>query len=313
MDTDLEVRARVPADIEAPDRIVWGLNARQVAIMATAAAIGYLIFMSADALVPVPVLLALLIPFAAVAVALAVGRRDGLPLDAWLLAALRYRRAPRRAVPAPEGVSDAPAWAPAAAGPSLAVLRLPAQTINDNGVIDLGQGATVLVAAGTVNVGLRTGKEQAALVGGYARWLNSLTGPVQVVVSARRVDLTGHAVRITDAAEGLLNPALAQAALDYADFLLDVAADRDPLWRTVTVACTATGQHGAAAEAMRRAEHTAAALAALGAQTQVLDGPTATAVLTTAVDPYQPTDASWPRTPADHAITAHASYPEAVQ
>jgi hypothetical protein len=189
------------------------------------------------------------------------------------------------------------------------VLRLPAQAISDDGVIDLGDGgATVLVAATTVNVGLRTGAEQAALVGSYARWLNSLTGPVQVVVSARRVDLTSHAVRVADAAEALPHPALADAALDYSDFLLDVAARRDPLWRTVTIACT--GDRGAGTEAMRRAEHTAATLSGLGAQARVLDGATATAVLTAAVDPYQFTDASWPRTPAQDPVTAPRYEPE---
>src|SRR5262249_42370107 len=55
---------------------------------------------------------------------------------------------------------------------------------------------------------------------------------------------------------------------------------------------------------MRRAEHTATALSALGAQTRVLDGPTATAVLTAAVDPYQYGDASWPRAVAHLPVTA---------
>jgi len=303
---DLEVRARVPADIEAPDRLVWGLTARQLAILAAAAAAGWLILQAAGQLFPAPAVMFALIPYAGVAVALALGRRDGLPLDAWVWAAIRHRRLPRRTVPAPAGIAAAPGWAPAAVpdGPAPSVLRLPAHAIGDDGVIDVGDGATVLVAATTVNAGLRTGAEQAALVGGYARWLNALTGPVQVVVSARRVDLTSHAERVADAAPALPHPALADAALDYADFLLDVAAHRDPLWRTVTIACTAHGGHGAAMEATRRAEHTAAALASLGAQTRVLDGPTAHAVLTAAVDPYQYTDASWPRTPAHHPVTA---------
>jgi hypothetical protein len=306
MDADIAVGARVPADVEAPDRIVWGLTARQVAILAAAAATGYLIFRAVGTLVPLPVAAALLIPLAGVSVALALGRRDGLPLDGWLWAAIRYRRAPRRAAPMPEGATAAPGWAPAVpADAPPAVLRLPADAIGDNGVIALGNGgAAVLVAATTVNVGLRTGAEQAALVGSYGRWLNSLTGPVQVVVSAQRVDLTSHALRVADAAQSLPHPALADAALDYSDFLLDVAQHRDPLWRTVTIACTATGERGAAAEAMRRAEHTATALSTLGAQTRVLDGATATAVLTAAVDPYQYGDASWPRTPPHAAVTA---------
>ncbi len=218
-------------------------------------------------------------------------------------------------MPAPDGLGAAPAWAPATAGgdgPRPQVLRLPADAISDDGVITLGDGgAAVLVAATTVNVGLRTGAEQAAMVASYGRWLNSLTGPVQVVVSAQRVDLTSHAYRVADAAQALPHPALADAALDYSEFLLDVAERRDPLWRTVTIACHATGPH-AAAEARRRAEHTATALSALGSQTRVLDGPTATAVLTAAVDPHQFGDASWARATADLPVTA-AGYPEEPQ
>jgi hypothetical protein len=312
VDIDTEVRARIPADVEAPDRILWGLTARQVAILAAAAAVGYLIWQGIGTRVPLPAVAIILIPVAALAVALALGRRDGLPLDAWLWAAIRYGRSPRRAVPAPEGLGAAPAWAPATAsadGPRPQVLRLPAHAISDDGVITLGDGgAAVLVAATTVNVGLRTGAEQAAMVASYGRWLNSLTGPVQVVVSAQRVDLTSHAYRVADAAQALPNPALADAALDYSEFLLDVAERRDPLWRTVTIACHATGPH-AAVEARRRAEHTATALSALGSQTRVLDGPTATAVLTAAVDPYQFGDASWARATPDIPVTA-TGYPE---
>jgi hypothetical protein len=302
----MEVRARIPADVEAPDRILWSLTARQVAILAAAAATSYLIFRGVGTLLPLPVLAALLIPLAGVSVALALGRRDGLPLDGWLWAAIRYRRAPRRAAPSPDGTATAPGWAPAeAAQAPPAVLRLPAAAIGDDGVIALGNGgAAVLVAATTVNVHLRTGAERAALVGAYGRWLNSLTGPVQVVVSAQRVDLTSHALRVADAVQTLPHPALADAALDYSDFLFDVAQHRDPLWRTVTIACAATGDRGAAAEAMRRAEHTATALSTLGALTRVLDGATATAVLTAAADPYQYSDASWPRTPPHGVVTA---------
>ena len=49
------------------------------------------------------------------------------------------------------------------------------------------------------------------------------------------------------------------------------------------------------------------------AQTRVLDGPTALAVLTAAVDPYAGGDASWPRATPHTPITAHLftePYPE---
>lgn len=306
MDVDPEIRARMHADVEAPDRILWGLTARQVAILATAAAICYLIWRAVGTRLPLPVVAAMVIPIAGPAVALALGRRDGLPLDMWLWAAVRYRHAPRRAVPAAEDLPPTPGWAPRTGDDAqgLSVLRLPAHAIADDGTVDLGDGtAAALVAATTVNVGLRTGAEQAALAAGYARWLNSLTGPVQVVVSAQRVDLTSHAQRVAEAADTLPHPALADAALDYAEFLAEIAARRDPLWRAVTIACRATGPQ-AAVEAARRAEHTAAALAALGAQTRVLDGPTAAAVLTAAVDPYTGAEASWARALPTRPVTA---------
>src|SRR5207249_1805567 len=110
----------------------------------------------------------------------------------------------------------APAWAPTAVpnppgkAPQPSVLRLPAQAITDGGVIDVGGGnAVTMVAATTTNMSLRTGEEQYALLGAYARWLNSLSGPVQVAVSAQRVDLSSHAQRIADTAGTLADPALA--------------------------------------------------------------------------------------------------------
>jgi hypothetical protein len=227
---EVSLRAKIPADVDAADRLAFDLTFRQ----------------------------------------LAVGRRDGLPLDAWLWAATRFRHRPHRLTPVP--VVEPPDWAPAV--PTTpdrverpALLRLPAEAIEDDGTIH-GHGqssgpATVLVAATTVNVTLRTPAEQAGLVAGLGRWLNSLTTNVQIVVSTRRVDLPAHAVRIADHANtGMDGEAagsgLAAAALDHAEFLLDLAERLDPLARTVTIAATATGGPSPATVARRTAEHTVA-------------------------------------------------------
>ncbi|MDG6104013.1 PrgI family protein [Dactylosporangium aurantiacum] len=312
MDAELEVRARVPADVEAPDRIVFNLTARQAAILVVTAAAGYLTARVLGPLVPVQVLVLVLAPFAGAAVTLALGRRDGVPLDVWLWAAVRYWRSPRLTVSAP--VQAAPDWAPHTdppAGPVPGLLRLPVDAIAASGAVDVDGHTVALVAATTVNVGLRTGAEQAALVAGYGRWLNSLTEPVQVVVSTRRVDLTSAADRLMDVAARLPHPALADAAVEHGEFLLDVAAERDPLWRTVTVACTAPAGPGDGVEVLRRAEHTAAALAALGGRTRVLDGSMVAAVLAAAVDPFAPADASWSRVLPQQPVTGPA--PRAAQ
>lgn len=325
------LRARIPADIDAPDRILGDLTARQVAVLAVAAAAGYLTWQVLPSRVPVLVLVLAGIPIAGLAIALALVRRDGLGLDAWLAHAAAYARAPRRLLPA--RVPPPPPWAPAtrpsqaSQGPGFGVLRLPADAVDRDGTIrtstqtrparsrranqhnhggrpkSVPSSAAVLVGVSTLNVTTCTPGDQAGLIAGYARWLNSLTRPAQIVISTRRVDLASHAVRVADTAHLLGAPssgsssdsrALADAALGYAEFLLDLAEDGDPLARTVTVATSAHGRN-AHATAHQAAQQTAAGLAALGATSAVLDGPVATALLTTAVDPYQPGDSACPR------------------
>jgi hypothetical protein len=305
-DIDSVPHARIPADVDTPDKIAYGLTARQLAILAVAGVLGYGLFKTIGPLFPPPVLIAVLTPIAGATVVLALGRRDGQSMDMWLLSAIRHTRSPKRLAPAPAGRAEPlPAWAPNVSSPAaqVPVLRLPSRAIAESGVIDTGARAVALVACTTVNIGLRTGDEQNALIGAYGRWLNSLAEPVQIVISAQRVDLSSHAQRIADTAETIGNQALAEAAHDYAAFLDDLAARRDPLWRTVTVAVTAHGEKGRDTEVLRRAEHAAAALSALGAQTAVLDGARATAVLTCAVDPYTPADVTWPRARPDAVIT----------
>jgi hypothetical protein len=154
--------------------------------------------------VPIPVFLILATPIGAAATALALGRRDGLSLDQLLLAAIRQRLATRYRVAAPEGVLPAPTWLTAAThttdgtendrrrGERIAPapLRLPAEAIEpagatDVGVLDLGRdGLAVVAVTSTVNFALRTAGEQEALVGSFARYLHSLTAPVQIAPTA---------------------------------------------------------------------------------------------------------------------------------
>jgi hypothetical protein len=167
-------------------------------------------------------------------------------------------------------------------------LRLPTNTITQEGALVLpGRGRAAVVAAGTVNLGLRTSREQAALIAGFGRWLNSLSAPAQIVISTQPVDLHAHAAAVARQAQLLPNPALAAAAADHARYLAELADSRDPLRRQVLVVVhTEAGQPAAAAA--RRGGDTARALAALGVRARQLDGPAMVAALTAAVDPYTP-------------------------
>ena len=86
-----------PPTSTPPTRSLYGLTFRQLAILAVAAVVVYGGWRALHTVVPVPVLLgAAVVVGGAGRSALAVGRRDGLPLDVWLLAA-------RPAPPQPAG------------------------------------------------------------------------------------------------------------------------------------------------------------------------------------------------------------------
>ncbi|WP_161269330.1 PrgI family protein, partial [Amycolatopsis rubida] len=99
--------ARVPADVEKPDKILFGLTARQAAILGVTALLLWGGYQLTHAVVPPVVFAAVAIPVGGAAFALVTMRRDGLTLDAWLLAALRQHRSPTRLVPADSVRGDA--------------------------------------------------------------------------------------------------------------------------------------------------------------------------------------------------------------
>lgn len=282
------LRAKVAADVEQPDKIAFGLTGRQLVIVTITALLIYTAWTAVATTVHPVVFAAVALPVAGVGFVLAVGRRDGVSLDAWLGSAIRHRRRPHRLVPAEGEITPAPPWVATTAGagnriPVPAPLRLPAKGITGDGLIDLASdGTTGLAAASTVAFGLRTPGEQNALVAGFARWLHSLDGPAQILVRAQRVDLTGLAMRLDEQAPGLAHPALEAAARSHADFLAALAAERELLHRQVLVAVRSTRGPGHTAH---RAAEAVRALSACEVTARVLDGPDTTAALAGCLDP----------------------------
>jgi hypothetical protein len=169
------------------------------------------------------------------------------------------------------------------------------QHIAPDGVIGLGSaGAAAVAAVSTVNFALRSPEEQDALAAAYGRWLNSLTGPAQILVRAGRADLSAAVAALRDAAPGLPHPALEQAALEHASFLEGLAAERDVLTRQALLVLRepghGTGRPGgtAAGRALQRAGEAARLLAGADLQVQVLDGGQVTGLLAACADPAAP-------------------------
>ncbi|WP_027932196.1 PrgI family protein [Amycolatopsis thermoflava] len=248
---------RVPADVDRPDRILGPLTARQLAILGIAGLLLYGLYSVTRTVVPLPVFLIVALPVGITVTVLALGQRDGLPLDKLALAAVRQHLSPRHRVAAPEGVRAAPAWltaqqpktrprgrgrrpaASAGAEPvSPAPLELPASGVTDSGaqagIVDLGtDGLAVIAVCSTINFSLRTPAEQEALIASFARYLHSLTAPVQILVRAERLDLAPQIADLRSRAGGLPHPALEAAARDHADYLADLTAHADLLRRQV--------------------------------------------------------------------------------
>jgi hypothetical protein len=316
----------IPADIDREDKILADLSPRQLAILLPAGAVVWLAYLATDTLLPLPVFAAFAVPLLGAAAALALAERDGVGLDRLLWYALQQTRRPRRLVLAPDPLPALPGWAAARAHPapeSVAPLRLPAQTIRSDGVLELGEaGVAVVVACSTVSFALRTPDEQAALVGAFGGWLNSLSGPTQILVHAAPINLASTITALRERAGGLPHPQLENAALDHAGYLAELAATRDLLARQVLVVLreapgttpgtgSVTGRRrdvdGASARAMRRAEQATRALAAAGITATILDAGQATAVLTAAADPTAPPTGPGTSAAAGEPVTAHTS------
>ncbi|MGH7750241.1 MAG: PrgI family protein, partial [Candidatus Dormibacteria bacterium] len=72
---------RIPADVGRPDRLLAGLTARQLAILAVAGVALWAAYLATRHLVPVAGFAAVAVPVGAVATLLAVGRVEGQPAD----------------------------------------------------------------------------------------------------------------------------------------------------------------------------------------------------------------------------------------
>jgi len=286
---------RIPADVDRPDLVLGRLTARQVAILAGTGLTlwaGYSALRAGLSHLSPVIVLAGLSPLALVALALAMGRRDGVNADRLVYLAIRHFRSPARrvAVGKDAGVEPVPGFLPPefarAAGPLPAPLEPVAEGIDPGGVLDLGRdGAAKVAACGTVNFALRTSGEQDALTGVFARYLNSLTGPVQILVRTHRLDLSTAIADLEQAAPGLPHPALEAAALDHAAFLRELSGRRDLLARQVLLTVrepqgaagragrNAAGAGGAAAGARisRRVEEAARILPAAGVAVRAFD------------------------------------------
>ena len=148
-------------------------------------------------------------------------------------------------------VADLPEWMHARAfhtdprPPSspLPYAALPAEAITTGqfdtdpvGYLELGEhGVALVAAASTVNFALRNDREQAELIEQFARSLHSQTGPIQILVRPRPVDLTPILAELAHTTTRLPNPALRAAAAAHLQWLTELAASGGLLSRQILI------------------------------------------------------------------------------
>ncbi|MEV2279482.1 PrgI family protein [Nocardiopsis sp. NPDC049922] len=275
-------QGRIPADIDRGEPVLFNLTARQCLIIAPVLAGAWGAYLLLREAVPLWVFAMIVAPVLGVAIAVALGERDGRGLERVAASALAWARSPKHLVGAPSGeIPDLPWWAPRLRrSPRLEPLRLPASAISPEGVVDLGGRCAVLISCTTLPFQLASGREQDQTLAAFAGVLDALSEPVQVLVQRRKADLSGFTAMVRDNVRHLPHPALAEAAVAHADFLDEIARTHELSHQQVVVVVTATGPaHKAGAALRRMAQDTADRLATLGIRTHVLAGAEAEQVL----------------------------------
>lgn len=229
------MKIRIPANVEMADRILGGLTARQLAILAVHAVAIWGIWLAVAGHLPAYLFGAVAAPIGAFGVMWAMAPVEGTTLERLFAAALRHASRPRRRVIAPEGIQAMPSWWRPRT-PPIAELDSSAHSITDNGAVTLGDdGAAIICRASSLNFALRSEHEQRALVEGFGRLLNALDAPTQFVVRSERVDLRAFIETLEKHAGALPHPALEAAAREHAAFLRSLGGRRDALSRQVLI------------------------------------------------------------------------------
>ena len=261
---------RIPADVERPDKLLAGLTARQLAILAVAAVVLWAGYAATRHLVPVAVFGAVAVPVGAVAATAgprAVRRRRRPTAGSWPPGATTAL--PRRLVPAPDGVPARPGFARRsgrpAAGPAAPPGRPASPTTGSSISAPTGWPSSAGPARSPSRCAPRPSRRR--------WWPGSPAGstrsaePVEILVRAEPVDLAPTIDALLDAAPACPTRPWRPRPGRTPGFLADLAAGRDLLRREVLVVlrqARPSRRRRPAGRLHRRAGEAATALAAAG-------------------------------------------------
>ncbi len=113
--------------------------------------------------------------------------------------------------------------------------HLPIADITNDIVIYKDGGAALVMESTSLNFGLLSEKEQAAVIAAYAAMINSLSFSMQIMVRTQRKDITSYINFIDEQAKKLTHPLLQKLMAEYRGFIMDSVKKKNVLGKSFYV------------------------------------------------------------------------------
>lgn len=107
--------------------------------------------------------------------------------------------------------------------------HLPISDITNDVVLYKDGGAALIMESTSLNFGLLSEKEQAAVIAAYAAMINSLSFSVQIVVRTQRKDISSYISYLDTEAAKITHPLLAKLMAEYKNFILESVKKKNVL------------------------------------------------------------------------------------
>jgi hypothetical protein len=107
--------------------------------------------------------------------------------------------------------------------------HLPIADITNDIVVYKDGGAALVMESTSLNFGLLSEKEQAAVIAAYAAMINSLTFSIQIVVLTQRKDVSSYLNFLDQEAAKITQPILAKLMQGYKNFIVESVKKKNVL------------------------------------------------------------------------------------
>ncbi|MEY2671897.1 MAG: hypothetical protein RL687_314 [Candidatus Parcubacteria bacterium] len=96
---------------------------------------------------------------------------------------------------------------------------VPIKEVRDGVIILKDGGYRAILIASSINLSLKSGEEQVAIINQFQTFLNSLDFSVQIVVQSRRLDIRPYLLTLEERMKSQVEPLLKMQTKEYIDFI----------------------------------------------------------------------------------------------